>query len=118
MKILGSAAIVPCTDRDGAVRRFTEAFGQPPLHEFEIEGRDLRVSVFPGISVLSGPAPALETLAGLRATVFVESLSEVALDLTQNGWVAVGSLGGPSSLLARDPEGNVLEFVENPGASG
>jgi hypothetical protein len=47
--------------------------------------------------------------------VFVESLADARTDLLKDGWTAVGSLGGPSSLLARDPDGNVLEFVENPG---
>jgi hypothetical protein len=74
MKILGSVAIVRSSDREGAVRRFAAIFGTAPIHEFPIEGRDLNVSVFPGVSVLSG------------------------------------------SLLARDPDGNLVEFVENPGA--
>ena len=64
MKILGSSAIVRSTDREGAVRRFAALFGASPMHEFPIEGRDLDVSVFPGVSVLSGPAwhsPSLVT---------------------------------------------------------
>jgi hypothetical protein len=60
MNVLGSAAIVQSTDRAGAVSRFAAIFGAPPLHEFQIDGRDLSVSVFPGVSVLAGPAPALE----------------------------------------------------------
>jgi hypothetical protein len=115
MKILGSAAIVRSTDRDGAVRRFAELFGAPPLHEFPIEGRDLTVSVFPGVSVLSGPASALDELADLRATVFVGSLSQARAELLGDGWTTEGALGGGASLLARDPDGNLLEFVENPG---
>jgi hypothetical protein len=71
MNVLGSAAIVQSTDRAGAVSRFAAIFGAPPLNEFQIDGRDLSVSVFPGVSVLAGPAPALEALTGLRATVFV-----------------------------------------------
>jgi len=49
MKILGSAAIVRSSDREGAVRRFAAIFGTAPIHEFPIEGRDLNVSVFPGL---------------------------------------------------------------------
>ena len=29
------------------------------------------------------------------------------------GWTTEGPLGGGASLLARDPDGNLLEFVEN-----
>jgi hypothetical protein len=54
MNVLGSAAIVLSTDRAGAVSRFAAIFGAPPLHEFQIDGRDLSVSVFPGVSVLAG----------------------------------------------------------------
>jgi hypothetical protein len=116
MKILGSAAIVRSSDREGAVRRFAAIFGSAPTHEFPIEGRDLTVSVFPGVSVLSGPASALAEFAGLRATVFVGSLPEAEAELRAGGWTTEGALGGGASLLARDPDGNLLEFVENPGA--
>jgi hypothetical protein len=116
MKILGSVAVVPNTDRDGAVRRFTTIYGAPPVHEFPIEGRELSVSVFPGISILSGPASALSELASLRASVFVASMAEAEVELREAGWEIEGSLGAGASLLARDPDGNLLEFVENPGA--
>jgi hypothetical protein len=118
MKILGSAAIVRSTDREGAVRRFAALFGASPVHEFPIEGRDLTVSVFPGVSVLCGPASALAQLADLRATVFVGSLSEAESELRGNGWTTEGALGGAASVLARDPDGNLLEFVETAGAPG
>jgi hypothetical protein len=118
MNVLGSAAIVQSTDRAGAVSRFAAIFGTPPLHEFQIDGRDLSASVFPGVSVLAGPASALEALTGLRATVFVGSLSEAEAELRAGGWTTEGALGGGASLLARDPDGNLLEFVENPGAPG
>ena len=113
MNVLGSAAIIRSTDRAGAVSRFTAIFGAPPLHEFHIDGRDLSVSVFPGLSVLAGPASALAALADLRATVFVGSLPVAEAELRAGGWTTEGPLGGGASLLARDPDGNLLEFVEN-----
>jgi hypothetical protein len=116
MNVLGSAAIVHSTDRAGAVSRFAAIFGAPPLHEFQIDGRDLSVSVFPGISVLAGPASALRPLTGLRATLFVGSLPEAESELLEAGWTTEGALGSGSSLLVRDPDGNLLEFVENPGS--
>lgn len=116
MKILGSAAIVRSTDREAAVRRFAAIFGAPPIHEFPIEGLDLSVSVFPGVSVLTGPATALDEFAELRASVFVDSLAGVEAELESHGWITGGSLGEGASLLARDPDGNLVEFVENPGA--
>jgi hypothetical protein len=113
MKILGSVAIVPTTDREAAVSRFTAIYGIPPRHEFPIEGRDLKVSVFPGISVLSGPASALAKFASLRASIFVASLPEAETELRDAGWKIEGALGAGASLLARDPDGNLVEFVEN-----
>jgi hypothetical protein len=115
MRILGSAAIVRSSDREAAVRRFTAMFGAPPINEFPIEARGLNVSVFPGVSVLSGPAMALAELADLRATVFVDSLVDAEAELHREGWTTAGELGGAASLLARDPDGNLLEFVETPG---
>ncbi len=116
MNILGSAAIVQSTDRAGVVSRFAAIFGAPPRHEFQIDDRDLSVSVFSGVSVLAGPASALEALTGLRATVFVTSLAEAEDELRASGWTTEGALGAGASLLARDPDGNLLEFVENPVA--
>jgi hypothetical protein len=118
MNVLGSVAIVRSTDREGAVRRFAAIYAAQPLHEFPIEGRDLKVSGFPGISILSGPQAALAELANLRASIFVGSLAEVEVELRETGWTIEGALGAGASLLARDPDGNLLEFVENPGAAG
>ena len=63
-----------------------------------------------------GEPSALAELADLRATVFVDSLSDAETELHREGWTTAGELGGGASLLARDPDGNLLEFVENPGA--
>jgi hypothetical protein len=117
MNILGSSTTVRSTDRSSAVRRYSALFGTDPLHQFPIEDRGLTVDVFPGISVLSGPKAALAELANLRATVFVGSVSEAEAELISGGWTVVGSLGGGASLLVSDPDGNVLEFVENPGTT-
>jgi hypothetical protein len=115
MRILGSAAIVRSTDRNGAVQRFAAIYGSEPRHEFTIEQRGLMVSVFPGLSLLSGPASALAALANLRASVFVGSLAEAEGELRAMGWAIEGPLGAGASLLARDSDGNLLEFVESPG---
>jgi hypothetical protein len=117
MNVLGSAAIVRSTDREAAVRRYGTLFGAPPLHEFPVVGRDLDVAVFPGVSVLCGAPSALAPLADLRATVFVGSLRDAEAELRESGWTAEGSLGTGASLLARDPDGNLVEFVENPGGT-
>lgn len=117
MNVIGSAAIVRSSDRDAAVRRYGSLFGVPPLHEFPIANRELHVAVFPGISVLSGSPSALLPLSDLRATVFVGSLREAEADLRQSGWTTEGALAGEASLLARDPDGNLIEFVENPSGA-
>ena len=115
MNILGCAAVIPSTDRDAAVQRYTALLGAPPSHEFPILDRDLHVAVFPGISVLSGAPSALAPLADLRATVFVSSLLDAETELRHSGWATAGPLGEGTSLLARDTEGNLIEFVESPG---
>jgi catechol 2,3-dioxygenase-like lactoylglutathione lyase family enzyme len=115
MNVLGSAAVVRSTDRDAAVRRYEALFGVPPLNEFPIVDWKLNVAVFPGLSVLSGEPSALARLADLRAMVFVGSLRETEVELRQTGWATEGPLGPGASLLARDPDGNLIEFVENPG---
>lgn len=115
MNVLGSVAIVRSTDRGAALRRYEALLGVPPLHEFPIVDRELRVAVFPGLSVLSGEPSALAPLADLRATVIVGSLRETEVELRETGWATEGPLGAGASLLARDPDGNLIEFVENPG---
>ena len=115
MTVLGSAAIIQSTDRDAAVRRYQALFGEPPLHQFPIVDRALNVAVFPGLSVLSGEPAALALVTDLRATVFVGSLRETEAELRLTGWTMEGSLGAGASLLARDPDGNLIEFVENQG---
>jgi hypothetical protein len=117
MNVLGTAAIVMSTDHDAAVRRYEAVFGAPPLREFPIVHRGLHVAVFPGLSVLSGEASALTPLTDLRATVFVGSLREAETALRQTGWATEGSLGEGASLLARDPDGNLIEFVEDQGGA-
>jgi catechol 2,3-dioxygenase-like lactoylglutathione lyase family enzyme len=115
MKVLGTATIVESTDRDAAVGRYEALFGMPPLHEFPIVGRGLTVAIFPGLSVLSGEPSTLAPLADLRATIFVDSLRETEAELQLTGWATEGPLGAGASLLARDPDGNLIEFVENQG---
>jgi len=87
----------------------------PPAHEFTIGDRDLTVTVFPGLSVISGTADALASVRELRATAFVDSLAQTREQLAESGWTTEGSLGAGNSLLARDPDGMLAEFVEIPG---
>lgn len=115
MKVLGSVAIVSSSDRESAIRRYESLLGAPPSREFAIAGRGLTVTAFSGISLLTGEPTGLQPLAGLRATVFVDSLAEVEVELLRDGWTMQGSLGAGASLLAQDPDGNLLEFVELSG---
>ena len=86
--------------------------GTAATHEFPIPERGLTVTVLPGLSVLSGAPEPLASVRELRATAFVDSLAETEAQLTETGWTAVGSLGAGKSLLARDPDGVLIEFVE------
>jgi hypothetical protein len=110
-----TALDVHSTDHDGAVQRYQLLLGVPPAQEFVIGDRDLTVTVFPGLSVISGTAEALASVGDLRATAFVDSLAEVRAQLAESGWTTEGSLGAAGSLLARDPDGMLTEFVEISG---
>jgi hypothetical protein len=112
MNVLRSSVVVHSTDREGAVHRYEKLLGAAAVAEFSIPRRELFVTVFPGLSVLSGSDEALAPVLGLRATLFVSSLREVDGWLRETGWTNEGALGSGASLLARDPDGNLLEFVE------
>jgi hypothetical protein len=109
-----ASVIVHSTDRRSTRDRYQELLGAPPVTEFQIPGLDLVVTAFAGLSILSGPAEAVASVRDLRATVFVDSIKEVEKLLAETGWAREGSLGTTGSLLARDPDGNLLEFVEEP----
>jgi hypothetical protein len=61
-------------DHDAAVQRYELLLGTAPTREFTIPGRDLTVTIFPGISIISGTPNALAPIQALRATVFVDSV--------------------------------------------
>jgi hypothetical protein len=110
------SVIFDSTDRQRALNRYQRLLGTRPVAEFQIPGQELVVTAFAKFSVLSGSAEALAPVRDLRATVFVSSLKEVAKFLVETGWAREGSLGTTGSVLARDPDGNLLEFVEEPAA--
>ena len=117
MSVSRISAVVHSTDHDAAVQRYQLLLGTPPAHEFTIGGRDLTVTVFPGLSVISGTADALASVRDLRATAFADSLPETRSQLAESGWTTEGSLGGGNSFLARDPDGMLAEFVEISGGT-
>jgi hypothetical protein len=110
MKVSGVAAVLTSSHHETSVRNLTALLGAP-LTVFPVPVADLRVTVFSDMSLLSGPDEALEPVRDLRATVFVDSLIEAETTVSGLGWTKAGSLGS-SSLLARDPEGNLVEFIE------
>jgi hypothetical protein len=114
MSVLGLGVVVKSTDRDAAVERYGALLESDFLDEFEIAESGLTVTVFPGLSILSGTEAALSRADSLVAHAFVDSLDKTREQLIKTGWVIAGSLGSPKSLLARDPDGSVIEFVEQP----
>jgi len=112
VNVLRASVIVHSTDREGASDRYERLLGVPAVAEFPIAERDLVVTVFPGLSLLSGSYEALAPVLRLRATVFVSSLREAEKRLHKTGWTLEGSFGSGMSVLARDADGNLLEFVE------
>jgi hypothetical protein len=110
VRVFTIAPIVVSNDLSTAVRNLTALVGAP-ITEHPIPGSPLSVTVFSGVSLLSGTPDVLGPVRDLRATFFVDSLTEIETLLNCFGWTRAGSLGG-SSLLARDGDGNLLEFVE------
>jgi hypothetical protein len=109
--VIRASAVFQCKD-PGAIHRYEQLFASHPIREFRIPGRELVVTAFAGFSVLSGSAEALAPVRDLRATVFVSSLKEIEELIFEAGWTREGALGPTGSILARDPDGNLLEFVE------
>jgi hypothetical protein len=109
------AVVVKTTRRDAAVRRYKALLDAEVLDEFNLPGDDLTVTVLPGLSILSGTEEALTRVRTLQATVFVDSLAQTKERLDQTGWEIGASLGSGPSMLARDPDGSLFEFVERPG---
>jgi hypothetical protein len=112
VRVLRVSVIVPGQDRQTAVARYQRLFGSDPINEFHIPERDLLVTLFAGFSVLTGTRESLAPMRDLRATVFVDSLKEIEERLVDTGWKLEGNLGSDRSLLARDSDGNMFEFVE------
>jgi hypothetical protein len=110
--IRGLTVVVKSTDRDAAVERYCAILESGVLEEFTIANTGLTVSVLPGVSILSGTAQALSQAESLVATAFVDSLKETEAQLVKAGWNVGGSLGSPNSVLARDADGSMIEFVE------
>lgn len=112
MSIRRVSVVLLAEDRSAAVARMAALLGATPRVEFRIPGSELEVAAFAGFSVLSGPARALASIRDLRATVFVTELPATEVALLRSGWKNEGTLGTSGSLLARDPEGNLFEFIE------
>jgi hypothetical protein len=117
MSVSRISVVAHSADHDAAVRRYQLLLGVPPAHEFTIPERNLTVTVFPGLAVISGAADALASVRDLRATAFVDSLAETRAQLAESGWATEGSLGAGNSLVVRDPDGMLAEFVEISGGT-
>jgi hypothetical protein len=112
VNVHGISVVVKTTDRQAAVAQYSALIESAVLQEFEIGSSGLTVTVFPGLSILSGTKTALSRAESLVATAFVESLEKTKAQLVETGWTIAGSLGSPNSLLARDASGSIIEFVE------
>jgi hypothetical protein len=114
VSVLRLTVVVKSADRNAAVDRYSALLGSELLAEFEIADAGLTVSLLPGLSILSGTESALSRANSLIASVSVDSLDSTKEQLVKTGWTIAGSLGSPRSLLAQDPDGSIMEFVELP----
>jgi hypothetical protein len=112
MSVQSIALVVKSTDRTAAVQRYSKLLESGLIEEFAIDDTGLTVSVLPGVSILSGTEEALSRADSLVATAFVDSLATTKAQLREAGWTITGSLGSPGSILARDADGYIIEFVE------
>lgn len=117
MSVSRISVVAHSTGHDAAVERYQLLLRTSAAHEFTIPERDLTVTVFPGLSVNSGTTDALASVRDLRATALVDSLTKTRAQLAESGWTTEGSLGASNSLLARDPDGMLAEFVEISGGT-
>jgi hypothetical protein len=93
-------------DLEGRAASFTEDGGLPDQSIGDAcTGPDER----PQTVVNDAPA-----FPDLRVTVVADWLAQTRAQVTKSGWVAAGSLGAGGS-LAREPDGNLTEFVERAG---
>jgi hypothetical protein len=111
MKVSRVAAVVTSSDYETSVKNLTALLGGP-LTVFPVPVADLMVTMFSGMSLVSGSRAALEPVRDLRATMFVDSLIEAETLTNGLGWTRAGSLGA-ASLLLRAPDGNLLEIIES-----
>jgi hypothetical protein len=112
MSVRSIALVVKSTNRQGAIGRYSKLLESELVEEFGIGDTGLTVSVLRGVSILSGSDEALSRADSLVASTFVDSLAATEAQLLEAGWTITGSLGSPGSLLARDADGYVIEFVE------
>lgn len=112
MSVLSINVVVPSTHHDEAVERYKTLLDADVTAQFELPGGSFTVTVLPGISILSGSVEDLAPARELRASLIVDSLAPTRELLERTGWIIDGTLGSDGSLLARDPDGTLFEFVE------
>jgi hypothetical protein len=112
MSVQRIALVVKSTDRTAAVQRYSSLLESDLIDEFAIGDSGLTVSILAGVSILSGTEEALARADSLVASALVDSLATTRAQLEAAGWTITGSLGSPGSILARDADGYIMEFVE------
>lgn len=114
MSVLNIAVVVSSANRDAAIARYKRLLDIEVVTQFDLPGGTFTVTVLPGISILSGNESSLDSVRPVRASISVESLVLTREILENTGWRIDGTLGSPDSFLARDPDENLIEFVERP----
>ncbi|MGV9248296.1 VOC family protein [Streptomyces sp. NPDC003710] len=112
MEILGASLRVCVDDLETAVPFYERLAGGRALR-FERGG--VQVAAVGCFLLMSGPAPALELLRKVAATIAVEDVDEAHRVLTGLGArIIAGPLPTPAgrNLIAAHPDGTVYEYVD------
>jgi predicted enzyme related to lactoylglutathione lyase len=115
MKIVGMSVPVLTGDIESAIARYEALLRGEVKARFVIPVRGLTVAILEGVTLIAGIERDLAPLREVRATFTVDSLAEYEAHLRASGGAIVQPptpTPAGRSMIVRDVEGVVFEFVE------
>jgi hypothetical protein len=115
MKIVGVSVPVLTADIERAILHYEALTAERVKTRFVVPERRLTIALLGSVTLISGDEQALAPLRELRASFLVDSLVDFEAHLRSTG-ATILQAPTPTpvgrSMVARDVEGTVLEFVE------